>query len=298
MPFFSCGLSRPTKGGIALIWRSCCTQHGGNGVILSWVLTSHTARGRSWCGSVRGLSDWSHRRQQQRQPEDVLESSQAASQSCWTGSSGLGPAISVLVCFLGGFWCLITTDWVMQNSTPNAHFSVEWFNDSNKQTDICCSLKGAGGWTGCQSGPLYAVIQGLRVMKVLPSLLCDFQGCLEVIPAKREEHGERAEGCIPGLVQKWDMLLVAIVHCLELSHVALLACRGGCEMSSSLCWGERGKCGFWWAVSSVLMNISEVLSLYHFGLILCQKLLWQPHQSSWTDSQNKENTKEINYIEI
>lgn len=82
-------------------------------------------------------------------------------------------------------------------------------------------------------GSLCAVIQGLRVMKVLPSLLCDFQGCLEVIPAEREEHGERVEGWVPGAGSRsGTRYFVSVVCWLELSHVgALLACRGGCEIA-------------------------------------------------------------------
>lgn len=76
------------------------------------------------------------------------------------------------------------------------------YNGSKTQTNRRISvahLKVQVGEQAARVGSLCAVIQGLRVMKVLPSLLCDFQGCLEVIPAEREEHGERVEGWVPGL---------------------------------------------------------------------------------------------------
>ena len=123
---FHVGLLRSTKGGIALIWRALLHTAQGDSVILTQVLTSHTARGGSWCGLVQGLSDCSHRRAAAASPEDTLENSQAASQSCWTGSSGWGPAISVLVFFPGGFWCLIK-------------FENHWLGHANSYTE--CSVQ-------------------------------------------------------------------------------------------------------------------------------------------------------------
>lgn len=152
---------------------------------------------------MQGLSDCSHRRAAAASPEDTLENSQAASQSCWTGSSGLGPAISVLVLFPGGFCCLTEFEnhW-LGHANSYTKCSLECIMVQRLKTNRCifvAHLKVQVGEQAARVGGLCAVIQGLRVMKVLPSLLCDFQGCLEVIPAEREEHGERAEGWVPGL---------------------------------------------------------------------------------------------------
>lgn len=59
---------------------------------------------------------------------------------------------------------------------------------------------------------------------------------------KSMEKGQRDESL--GWVQKWDTLLVSIVHWLELSHMDLLACRGGCESSLACAEGKEANVDF------------------------------------------------------
>lgn len=138
------------------------------------------------------------------------------------------------------WWSLIR---VLQTCIANIHFQC-----ITKWKYICYSFKRTGSWTGWQNGLLHVVSQGLRLMKALTYLICDFQGCSQGHPSQK--RGTWRSGQFSWARSRNSIVIYVYILLARTQSHGPAKEIGKCSWAVSK--KKRGKYGFQWATSSPL----------------------------------------------